>query len=75
MSLSICSWNTSSFKRGGRRGHDRMVVGLTTTCAISAYLTIQVSSSNSVHYEVYSIQHCVIKFISYLRQVGGFLRH
>jgi hypothetical protein len=22
---------------GGRRGHDRMVVGFTTTCAISAY--------------------------------------
>jgi len=25
------------FKQRGRRGHDRMVVGLTTTCAISAY--------------------------------------
>jgi hypothetical protein len=23
--------------RGARRGHDRMVVGFTTTCAISAY--------------------------------------
>jgi hypothetical protein len=24
-------------KKGGRRGHDRMVVGFTTNCAISAY--------------------------------------
>jgi len=32
-----------------------------------------VVSSNSVHGEVYSIQHYVIKFVSDLRQVGGFL--
>ena len=31
-------------------------------------------SSNPVHGEVYSIQHYVIKFVSDLRQVGGFLR-
>ena len=31
-------------------------------------------SSNPVHGEVYSIQHCVIKFVNDLRQVGGFLR-
>jgi hypothetical protein len=30
-------------------------------------------SSNPVHDEVYSIQHYVIKFVSDLRQVGGFL--
>jgi len=30
--------------------------------------------SNLVHGEVYSIQHYVIKFVSYLRQVGGFPR-
>jgi len=30
-------------------------------------------SSNSVHGEVYSLQHYVIKFVSDLRQVGGFL--
>ena len=24
-------------KKGGNRGHDRMVVGLKTTCAISSY--------------------------------------
>jgi hypothetical protein len=31
-------------------------------------------SSNSVHGEVYSIQHYVIKFVSDLKQVSGFLR-
>ena len=30
-------------------------------------------SSNPVHGEVYSIQHYVIKFVSDLRQVSGFL--
>ena len=34
----------------------------------------KVVSSNPVHGEVYSIQHYVIKFVSDLRQVGGFLR-
>ena len=33
----------------------------------------KVVSSNPVHGEVYSIQHYVIKFVSDLRQVGGFL--
>jgi hypothetical protein len=33
-----------------------------------------VVSSNTAHGEVYSIQHYVIKFVSDLRQVGGFLR-
>jgi len=37
-------------------------------------ITTKVVSSNSVHGEVYSIQHYVIKFVSDLRQVGGFLR-
>jgi len=31
-------------------------------------------SSNPIHGEVYSMQHYVIKFVSNLRQVGGFLR-
>ena len=31
-------------------------------------------SSNPVHGEIYLIQHHVIKFVSDLRQVGGFLR-
>jgi len=53
-------------------GRDRMVVGSTSTCAISAYHT-KVVSSNPVHAEVYSIQHYVIKFVSNLWQVSGFL--
>jgi hypothetical protein len=45
----------------GRRGRDRMVVGFTTTRAITA----KVVSSNPTHGEMYSIQHYVIKFVSY----------
>jgi hypothetical protein len=37
-------------------------------------ITTKVVSSNRVHGEVYSIQHYVIKFVSDLREVGGFLR-
>jgi len=40
----------------------------------SVPFTTKVMSSNPVHGEVYSIQHYVIKFVSDLRQVGGFLR-
>ena len=36
----------------------------------SVYITIKVASSNPVQ----AMQHCVIKFVSDLRQVGGFLR-
>ena len=54
-------------------GCDRMVVGFTATCAISAYH--QVVSSNPAHGQVYSIQHYVIKLVSNLRQVGGFFPH
>jgi hypothetical protein len=39
----------------------------------SVLITTKVVSSNPVHGEVYSIQHYVIKFVSDLRQVGGFL--
>jgi hypothetical protein len=35
--------------------------------------TTKVVSSNPVHGEVYLIQHYVIKFVSDLQQVGGFL--
>ena len=38
-------------------------------------ITTDVVSSTSVHGEMYSIQHNVIKFFSDLRQVGGFLRY
>jgi hypothetical protein len=38
-------------------------------------LDIQLSmSSNPAHSEVYSIQHYVIKFVSDLRHIGGFLQ-
>jgi hypothetical protein len=40
----------------------------------SVSITTKVVSSNPVHGEVYSIQHFVIKFVSDLRHVGGFLR-
>ena len=40
----------------------------------SVPITTKVVSSNPVHGEVYSIEHYVIKFVSDLRQVGGFLR-
>ena len=67
--------NIFSKRRWGRRGRDRMVIGFTTTYAISAYRPIptKVVGSNPVHGEVYSIQLYVIKFVSDLRQVGGFL--
>jgi hypothetical protein len=40
----------------------------------SVPITTNVVSSNPAHGEVYSIHHYVIKFVSDLRQVGGFLR-
>ena len=55
----------------GRRGRDRMVFRFTTTYAISAYhhwcCEFESQSGRGV-------QHYVIKFVSDLRQVGGFLR-
>ncbi len=59
---------------GGSRGRDRVVVGFEKTPVQSVHITTTVVSSNTVHGEVYSIQHYVIKFVSDLRQVGGFLR-
>ena len=57
----------------GSHGRDRMVVGFITTYAISAYhhLCCDFESHSG---EVYAIQQYVIKFLSDLRQVGGFLR-
>jgi len=65
----------ANYKRNGRgrRGGVRVVVGFTTTCAISAYHH-ESCDFEPVHGEVYSIQHYVIKFVSDLRQVGGFLQ-
>jgi hypothetical protein len=50
-----------------------MVVGFTITYAINP-ITTKVVSLNPAHGKVYSIQHYVIKFVSNLRQVSGFLR-
>jgi len=61
----------TSYKSQGRRGRDRMVVGFTTTYAISAY------NHWCCEFESLSgrgVQHYVIKFVSGFRQVGGFLR-
>ena len=41
---------------------------------LSVPITTKVVSLNSVHGEVYSIQHYVIKFVSDLWQVGGFFQ-
>jgi hypothetical protein len=49
---------------------DRMVVELSMQLAL---ITTNVESSDRAHGEVYSIQHYVIKFVSDLRQFGGFL--
>ena len=54
----------------GSWDRDRMVVGFTITYA-DHYWSCEFESS---HEEVYSIQHYVIKFVSDLRQVGGFLQ-
>jgi hypothetical protein len=70
MNRSRCECKNTFFLIG-RRG--RMVVGFTTTCEISTHHP-KIVSSNLVHGEVYSIQHYVIKFVSDLRQVSGFLR-
>jgi len=37
-------------------------------------ITTKVVSLNAIHGEVYSLQHYVIKFVSDLRQVEGFLQ-
>ena len=41
---------------------------------LSVPITTNVVSSNPAHGEVNSIKHYVIKFVSDLRQVGGFFR-
>ena len=56
----------------GHHGRDHMVVGFTTTYVISAY-HYKVHKSNPTRGEVYSLQHYMIKFVSDLRQVSGFL--
>jgi hypothetical protein len=63
--------NSNFFLLVSNRGHDRMVVEFTTTDAISSYRHWCCGfESRSGRGE----QHYVIKFVSDLRQVGGFLR-
>ena len=54
-------------------GCHRMVVEFRTTYAISAnhHQRCEFESHSG---DVYSVQYYVIKFVSYLRSVGGFLR-
>ena len=61
--------------QNNRGRHDRMVVELTTTYMYmqSVHITTKFVSSNPAHGEVCSIQNYVRKFVSDLRQVGGFL--
>ena len=69
--MYIVKGHTMNIPRGCH-GCDRMVVGFTTTCAISTYhhWSCEFESCSG---EVYSIQHYVMKFVSDLRQAGGFL--
>ena len=59
--------------RGRCGGHDRILLDLQLSVQ-SVPITINVVSLNPVHGEVYLIQHYVLKFVSNLWQVGGFLR-
>ena len=64
----------SNYYHTKHRGcRDRMVVEFTTIYAISAYHHKR-CEFESCSGEVYSIQHYVIKFVSGLRQVCGFLQ-
>ena len=66
--LLIATLVSSNLVLGARRGRNRMVVGFTTTYAISAYhhwcCEFESRSGRGV-------QHYVIKFVSDLRQVGS----
>jgi len=70
----VTNWSTFPFVvivitttplSSGCRSFDRMVVRFTTTYAISTY--------HHYNYQFKAIQHYVIKFVSDLLQVGGFL--
>ena len=60
-------------KGGVRRGRDRMLVGFTITYAISVY-HYKRCEFESRSRKVFSVQHYMIKFVSDLQQVCGFLR-
>jgi hypothetical protein len=74
MTISFTKTDGNIFKRfRGRRGRDRMIVGFTTYLCNQSLSPLTLSL-NSAHGDVYSTQHYLIKFVSDLRQVGGFLR-
>jgi hypothetical protein len=54
-------------------GHGRMVVGFTTTCAISAYHHLSCEFEPCSWRGVLDITLCDFKFFSDLQQVGGIL--
>ena len=64
-------WKTVDQLHEQRRGRDGIGVGFTTIYAISAYhhWCCEFKSRSRR-----GVQHYVIKFVSDLRQVGGFLR-
>jgi hypothetical protein len=70
--LTLSDTNKLSYFTRDRHDRDHMVVELYLTVQ-SVPITTKVVSSNLIHGEVYSIQHFVIKLVSDLRQVGGFL--
>ena len=65
-------WYIIYYHLGGPRGRDQMVAVFITTYAISAYLH-KCCEFEPRSGEVYSMQHYLIKFVSDLRQVSGFL--
>ena len=63
------------FTTRGSCGRDHMVVKLDLQLPVQSIpIATEIVSSNPVHGDVYSTQHYVIKFVSDLRQVSGFLQ-
>ena len=71
--LSYFKWKNIFPCTGDHCGRDCMVVRFTTTYMQSVPITTKVVSSNPTHGKVYSLQLYVMKFVSDLWQVCGFL--
>ena len=71
--VCACKLITNHIICRGHCGHDCMVFEFTPNTAI-VLITTKVLSLNPVHGKLYAIQHYMIKFVSDLRQFGGFLR-
>jgi hypothetical protein len=67
--------NSTNLMVYGETGRYSIYINTKLRTVQSVTITTKVVSSTPVHGEVYSIQHYVIKFVSDLRQVGGFLRY